>query len=114
MHLPCHVATPRLPSLRLILTRPLASFQFIAVLISTPYVHITLDQKGIQNMQGFLYLIVTEVIFAYSYSVFHTFPHEMPVLLREIGNGLYSPGPYYVSKMLILVCVSRSGRVTTL
>lgn len=81
----------------------LGMLMFIAVLISTPYVSITMDQKGIQNMQGFLYLIVTEIIFAYSYSVFHTFPHEMPVLLREIGNGLYSPGPYYASKMLILL-----------
>lgn len=81
----------------------LGMLMFIAVLISTPYVSITMDQKGIQNMQGFLYLIVTEIIFAYSYSVFHTFPHEMPVLLREIGNGLYTPGPYYVSKMLILL-----------
>ncbi|XP_034253077.1 protein scarlet-like [Thrips palmi] len=81
----------------------LGMLMFIAVLISTPYVSITRDQKGIQNMQGFLYLIVTEIIFAYSYSVFHTFPHEMPVLLREIGNGLYTPGPYYASKMLILL-----------
>ncbi|XP_052129379.1 protein scarlet-like [Frankliniella occidentalis] len=81
----------------------LGMLMFIAVLISTPYVSITMDQKGIQNMQGFLYLIVTEIIFAYSYSVFHTFPHEMPVLLREIGNGLYSAGPYYASKMLILL-----------
>ncbi|XP_039275795.1 protein scarlet-like [Nilaparvata lugens] len=81
----------------------LAFYMFIALLISTPYVGLTVDQKGIQNIQGFLYLVIVETIFMFSYSVFHTFPSELPVLLREIGNGLYSPGPYYVSKMVILL-----------
>lgn len=33
----------------------------------------------------------------------HTFPAEIPILLREIGNGVYKPGPYYFSKVLITV-----------
>ncbi|XP_075226956.1 protein scarlet-like isoform X2 [Lycorma delicatula] len=81
----------------------LAFYMFIALLISTPYIGMTVDQKGIQNMQGFLYLVVVETVFTFSYSVCHTFPAELPVLLREIGNGLYSPGPYYASKMIILL-----------
>ncbi|XP_063219154.1 protein scarlet-like isoform X2 [Bacillus rossius redtenbacheri] len=76
----------------------------VGLLISTPYTNLVMDeQTGIQNMQGLLYLTVTETIFTYSYSVFHTFPQEIPVLLREIGNGLYNPGPYYISKMLISI-----------
>lgn len=75
----------------------------IAILLATPYINIEVDQRGIQNIQGLMYLIITETIFTFSYSVFHTFPAEIPVLLREISNGLYKPGPYYLSKMLILV-----------
>jgi len=81
----------------------LAFYMFIALLISTPYTGLSVDQAGIQNMQGCLYLVVVETIFTFTYSVFHTFPSEIPVLLREIGNGLYTPGPYYVSKMIVLL-----------
>lgn len=76
---------------------------FMAVLISTPYIGLKVDQEGIQNLQGFLYLIIVETIFLYTYSVTHTFPAEIPILLREVNNGLYSPGPYYTSKMIILL-----------
>nr|CAD7570026.1 unnamed protein product [Timema californicum] len=76
----------------------------VGLLISLPYLNLNSDeQTGIQNMQGLMYLIVTETIFTYTYSVFHTFPQEIPLLLREIGNGLYKPGPYYISKMIILI-----------
>nr|CAD7431661.1 unnamed protein product [Timema monikensis] len=78
--------------------------QCVGLLISLPYLNLNSDeQTGIQNMQGLMYLIVTETIFTYTYSVFHTFPQEIPLLLREIGNGLYRPGPYYISKMIILI-----------
>uniref|UniRef100_T1HYU4 Uncharacterized protein n=1 Tax=Rhodnius prolixus TaxID=13249 RepID=T1HYU4_RHOPR len=77
--------------------------QFMALLISTPYVGLKVDQEGIQNLQGFLYLVIVETTFAYSYSVMHTFPSEIPILLREVGNGLYTPGAYYISKMIILL-----------
>nr|WOD55115.1 ABCG transpoter Redboy [Hymenopus coronatus] len=74
----------------------------IALLISLPYVGLTVDQTGIQNLQGLMYLVITETIFTYNYSVSHTFPKEIPILLREISNGLYKPGPYYLSKIIIL------------
>nr|CAD7595248.1 unnamed protein product [Timema genevievae] len=81
-----------------------SSIKCVGLLISLPYLNLNSDeQTGIQNMQGLLYLIVTETIFTYTYSVFHTFPQEIPLLLREIGNGLYRPGPYYISKMIILI-----------
>lgn len=78
-------------------------YMLIALLIATPYTNLRVDQTGIQNVQGLMYLIITETIFTFSYSVFHTFPSEIPVLLREIANGIYNPGPYYISKMLVLI-----------
>lgn len=102
VHYFCAVPTSNLLHRKLLINCNIL-FQFIAFLISTPYTGLTVDQAGIQNMQGCLYLIVVETIFTFTYSVFHTFPSEIPVLLREIGNGLYSPGPYYISKMIVLV-----------
>lgn len=63
----------------------------------------TMDQKDVQNLEGLIYLIITETIFTFTYSVLHTFPEELPAILREISDGLYSPGPCYISKMLSLV-----------
>lgn len=64
-----------------------------------------MDQRSIMNMQGLLYLVVTETVFTFSYGVFHTFPAELPLLLRDIANGLYNPAPYYISKVIVLVSI---------
>ena len=73
------------------------------MLIATPFIDTEVDQKGIQNVQGLNYSVITETIFSQAYAVLHTFPSEIPVLMREIGNGVYQPAPYYLSKVVILV-----------
>jgi hypothetical protein len=60
-------------------------------------------QRWIQDIRGLLYLITSEVFFTSAYSVFNTFPQEIPVFLRE--SGLYSVSAYYFSKMITLVRV---------
>lgn len=79
--------------------------QFIGLLVATPYISITenIDQRGIQNVQGLMYLIVVETVFTFNYGVFYTFPKELPFLLRDIASGLYSPAPYYLSKVIVMV-----------
>ncbi|XP_059480900.1 protein scarlet-like [Neocloeon triangulifer] len=78
-------------------------FMFVGLVISMPFVGTEKDQRGIQNTQGLFYLIVVETIFTFAYSVFNTFPQEIPILLREISDDLYKPGPYYLSKMIMLI-----------
>ncbi|XP_050483409.1 protein scarlet-like isoform X4 [Bombus huntii] len=76
------------------------------LLIALPYMNITgqaLNQGGIQNMQGLLYLVVVETVFTFNYAVFYTFPRELPLLLRDIASGLYDPTPYYMSKVIVLI-----------
>ncbi|XP_077287416.1 protein scarlet-like [Arctopsyche grandis] len=77
----------------------------IAIIVALPYMNIlvNIDQKDVQNVQGLMYLIVTEIIFTFVYSVFNNFPPEISILLRELANGLYTPGPYYISKMLLMI-----------
>lgn len=82
------------------------TYMIIGLLISSPYVGVTSDamnQGGIQNMQGLMYLVVVETVFTFNYAVFYTFPRELPLLLRDIAGGLYSPAPYYISKVAVLV-----------
>ncbi|XP_013188646.2 protein scarlet [Amyelois transitella] len=78
---------------------------FVGLIISIPYMgHFDeLDQRDIQNVQGLLYLTITETIFLFIYAVFITFPSEVPILLRETASGLYSPLPYYLSKMIFWI-----------
>ncbi|XP_015587459.1 protein scarlet isoform X2 [Cephus cinctus] len=77
----------------------------IAVFVSTPYasVMVNIDQRGIQNVQGLIYLVVAETAFTFNYGVFYTFPRELPFLLRDIASDLYHPAPYYISKIAILM-----------
>ncbi|KAJ8736590.1 hypothetical protein PYW08_007246 [Mythimna loreyi] len=78
---------------------------FVGMIISVPYNgHFEqLDQRDIQNVEGLLYLTITETIFLFIYAVFITFPSEVPILLRETASGLYSPLPYYLSKMIFWI-----------
>lgn len=80
-------------------------YMFIGLLLATPYIDVTknIDQNGIQNMQGLMYLVVTETVFTFNYGVFYTFPKELPLLLRDMASGLYNPAPYYISKIAVLV-----------
>lgn len=74
-------------------------------MLATPYIAVAedLDQRGIQNMQGLIYLVITETVFTFNYAVFYTFPRELPLLLRDIASGLYNPAPYYFSKVVFSV-----------
>ncbi|KAK9512053.1 hypothetical protein O3M35_000564 [Rhynocoris fuscipes] len=78
-------------------------YMVTAILISAPYIGTKFNQEGIQNIQGLNYSVITETVFTQSYAVMHTFPSEIPILLREIGNGVYKPIPYYISKVVLLI-----------
>nr|AZS64100.1 scarlet-like protein [Lygus hesperus] len=63
---------------------------------------IELDQKGVQDVQGVLFLLVTENVFAPMYAVMAVFPKEYPQFVREYRNGAYSPSAYFLSKMFVI------------
>uniref|UniRef100_A0A1B0ESG4 ABC transporter domain-containing protein n=2 Tax=Lutzomyia longipalpis TaxID=7200 RepID=A0A1B0ESG4_LUTLO len=59
-------------------------------------------QKGIQAMQGAIFICVSENTFVPMYSVLSTFPQDFPLLLREKKSGLYSIGQYYIAHLLAM------------
>ncbi|KAF6209101.1 hypothetical protein GE061_014844 [Apolygus lucorum] len=63
---------------------------------------IEMDQKGVQDVQGVLFLLVTENVFAPMYAVMAVFPKEYPQFVREYRNGAYSPSAYFLSKLFVI------------
>uniref|UniRef100_A0A8D8SG41 Protein scarlet n=1 Tax=Cacopsylla melanoneura TaxID=428564 RepID=A0A8D8SG41_9HEMI len=78
-------------------------YVLIMLMVSTPFGAIQIDQTGIQNLQGLLYVTMAEVIFGSAYGVLFTFPEEIPVFLRDVGDRVYSPGTYYLAKLLVML-----------
>lgn len=79
-------------------------YVLIMLMVSTPYYGaLKIDQTGIQNVQGLLYVTMTEIIFGSAYGVLFTFPEEIPVFLRDVGDCVYSPGTYYLAKLLVML-----------
>ncbi|XP_035706498.1 protein scarlet isoform X3 [Folsomia candida] len=75
----------------------------MALLIGFCFFGVNLDQDGIQNIQGAIFIFITENTFPSMYGVLHVFPHELPLFLRENKNGVYRVDTYYLAKMISLV-----------
>lgn len=84
--------------------RTYSLFQVTSLMLSLCFMNTEAGtQSWIQDIRGLLYLITSEVFFTSAYSVFNTFPQEIPIFLRE--SELYSASAYYFSKMITLVRV---------
>uniref|UniRef100_A0A182N0T9 ABC transporter domain-containing protein n=1 Tax=Anopheles dirus TaxID=7168 RepID=A0A182N0T9_9DIPT len=61
---------------------------------------IELSQKGVQAMQGVIFLIVSENTFLPMYAVLSVFPESFPLFQREKKANLYSTAQFYISRIL--------------
>ncbi|ROT79701.1 ABC protein, subfamily ABCG [Penaeus vannamei] len=75
----------------------------IAFLVGVCYTNVTLNQAGIQDIEGVLFIFITENTFPSLYGVLNIFPQELPLFLREYKNGIYRADTYYLSKMVALI-----------
>lgn len=78
-------------------------FQLIAILVGICYTNVKVNQAGIQDIEGVLFIFITENTFPSLYGVLNVFPQEMPLFLREYKNSIYRTDTYYLSKMLAMV-----------
>nr|ANO53448.1 protein scarlet [Nilaparvata lugens]AWC08635.1 scarlet [Nilaparvata lugens] len=58
---------------------------------------LTLDQKGVQAIQGVLFMLVTENTFSPMYAALDYFPHQLPLFAREHANGVCTRLQFYIS-----------------
>ncbi|KFB36638.1 AGAP007655-PA-like protein [Anopheles sinensis] len=78
-----------------------AIFMFTSVVIASLYYEVRpLTQTSIQDIRGALFLMISELVYTTSYGVFYTFPAEMPLIRREIGEKTYNLSVYYAHKVL--------------
>ncbi|XP_077978606.1 protein white-like [Glandiceps talaboti] len=73
----------------------------IALIIGLVFLQQPLDQDSIQNINGCLFLFVTNMTFANLFAVIQVFPLELPVFLREHFNGMYRTDVYFICKNLV-------------
>lgn len=71
---------------------------FIAILLGLIYLQQKLDERGVMNINGALFLVLTNVTFQNMFSVINAFCLEQPIFLREHWNGMYRTDVYFLSK----------------
>ncbi|XP_066247718.1 protein scarlet [Euwallacea similis] len=73
----------------------------IAIIVGLSFFNISFNtQKGIQAIQGLIFMFVAENTFNPTYYVLAEFPESHPLFLREFRSGLYHPAVYYVSRII--------------
>ncbi|XP_037797827.1 protein white-like [Penaeus monodon] len=77
-----------------------AQVMAIALLIGIIYFGQTLTQEGITNINGALFLLLTNMTFQNVFGVVSTFCAQLPIFLREHFNGMYRTDVYFLSKMI--------------
>ncbi|KAF2898581.1 hypothetical protein ILUMI_07595 [Ignelater luminosus] len=71
-----------------------------ALIIGAIYFGQTLNQDGVMNINGVLFLSLTNMTFQNVFAVVNVFCGELPLLLREHKNGMYRTDVYFLSKAI--------------
>ncbi|XP_050099637.1 protein white [Anopheles aquasalis] len=85
---------PMLVKVRLLQTAMVAS------LIGSIYFGQVLDQDGVMNINGSLFLFLTNMTFQNVFAVINVFSAELPVFLREKRSRLYRVDTYFLGKTI--------------
>ncbi|KAK0160941.1 hypothetical protein PV328_008291 [Microctonus aethiopoides] len=83
----------------LIKVRLLQTFM-VSLLIGLIYYGQRLDQDGVMNINGALFIFLTNMTFQNVFAVISVFCAELPIFLREHRNGMYRTEIYFICKTL--------------
>ncbi|XP_066979788.1 protein white-like [Macrobrachium rosenbergii] len=70
----------------------------IGLLIGLIYLDQDQDQMGIQNINGALYIMITQTSTRSLFGVVNAFCEQLPIFLREHFNGMYRTDVYFLAK----------------
>ncbi|KAG8037763.1 hypothetical protein G9C98_005974 [Cotesia typhae] len=76
------------------------SLQMVSLLIGVIYYGQKLDQDGVMNINGALFIFLTNMTFQNVFAVITVFCAELPIFLREHRNGMYRTEVYFICKTL--------------
>lgn len=80
---------------------------FIALIFGLIYLKIETNQEGVQNINGVLFLLITNSSFSNMFGVLNSFPAELPIFYRDHQNSMYRTVNYYLSKLITEVSCCR-------
>ncbi|XP_026668551.1 ABC transporter G family member 3-like [Ceratina calcarata] len=72
----------------------------VSLLIGIVYFNQQLDQDGVMNINGALFIFLTNMTFQNVFAVINVFCTELPIFLREHQNGMYRTDVYFLCKTL--------------
>lgn len=72
----------------------------VALLIGFIFYQQSLDQDGVMNINGALFLFLTNMTFQNVFAVINVFCGELPLFLRESRSQLYRPDTFFLGKTL--------------
>nr|QEO19116.1 white [Limnogonus franciscanus] len=72
----------------------------VALMIGIIYFGQKLDQDGVMNINGAIYVCITNMTFQNVFAVISVFCSELPVFMREHQNGMYRTDVYFLCKTL--------------
>jgi len=73
----------------------------LALILGVVYLQQDMDQKGIQNVNGALFVLLTNISFGNVFAVVNIFCSELPVFKREHYGGMYRVDTYFIAKQLV-------------
>merc|ERR1719204_798622 len=73
----------------------------LALILGVVYLQQDLDQKGIQNINGALFVLLTNLSFGNVFAVANIFCSKLPVFKREHYGGMYRVDTYFIAKQLV-------------
>lgn len=72
----------------------------IGSFIGLIFLQLTMNQVGVQNKIGVLFILLMQCTFGYAFTVVQSYPLELQLVYREIKNRYYSSTPYFCVKQL--------------
>ncbi|BFY98580.1 hypothetical protein BsWGS_01620 [Bradybaena similaris] len=73
---------------------------FMALILGLIYFDLDINQKGVTDINGGLFIIVTNISFTNMFAVLTSFPEEMGIAMREYGSALYRIDSYFFTKTI--------------
>uniref|UniRef100_A0A8D9A8A2 Protein white n=1 Tax=Cacopsylla melanoneura TaxID=428564 RepID=A0A8D9A8A2_9HEMI len=72
----------------------------VSIMIGLIYFGQNLDQDGVMNINGALFICLTNMTFQNVFAVISVFCSELPLFMREHQNGMYRVDVYFLCKTL--------------
>nr|APD26554.1 ATP-binding cassette transporter subfamily G-like1 protein [Brachionus koreanus] len=76
--------------------------QIVSVLFGLIYLRLEYNQKGVMDMNGYLFLCICNNGFATMFFIVNIFPIEIPIFIREYQNGMYKLPTFFLLPILFM------------